>query len=205
MFFVLEMIGTVAFAVAGALVGIDKKMDVFGVAILGMTTAVGGGVIRDLILNVAPPAAFREPVFALTAIGVSLAAFLPAVRRLAHRQPRLYDLTMLTMDSLGLGSFTVVGVQAAYAAVPEANVFLSSFVGVVTGVGGGILRDVLAGNTPYVFIRHFYACASLLGALCCALLWPRLGSGPAMVLGLVLTLLLRLLAAHFRWSLPRAE
>ena len=109
------------------------------------------------------------------------------------------------MDSIGLGLFTVVGVQVATAAMPERNLFLITFVGVLTGVGGGILRDVFAGNTPYIFIKHFYACASIIGAWTCALLWPYTGSVPAMIAGAALTVVLRLLAAHFRWSLPKAK
>ena len=89
--------------------------------------------------------------------------------------------------------------------MPEMNLFLITFVGVLTGVGGGILRDIFAGNTPYIFIKHFYACASIIGAWTCALLWPHTGSVPAMIAGAALTVVLRLLAAHFRWSLPKAK
>jgi len=77
-------------------------------------------------------------------------------------------------------------------------------VGTLTGVGGGILRDVMAQHTPYVFSKHVYASASLAGALLCAILWRFIGGAPAMIAGAALTFLLRLCAAHFRWSLPRA-
>ena len=88
---------------------------------------------------------------------------------------------------------------------PGANVFLAVFVGVITGVGGGVLRDVLSGNTPYIFVKHFYACASLIGAIFCAVFWPILGSVPAMLIGAIMIVVLRNLAAHYRWSLPRIE
>lgn len=200
----IEIIGTVAFAVSGAVVGLEKGMDIFGVAILGLTTAVGGGVIRDLVLGNTPPATFRDPVYAVIAICVSIVMFLPAIRRLFDRHHHLYDIAMLLMDSLGLGIFTVVGVRTAYASGSEHGVFLLVFVGVTTGVGGGILRDVLAGNTPYVFVKHFYATASLIGALLCVFLWPLAGSTWSMVAGAAVVMALRLLAAHYRWSLPRA-
>ena len=203
--YALEIVGTIAFAVSGAIVGIQKKMDIFGVCILGLTAAVGGGILRDLILNIAPPAAFRDPAFAVTAVLVSILLFIPAVRTAFEHRKRIYDTLILIMDSIGLGLFTVVGVEVATAAMPERNLFLITFVGVLTGVGGGILRDVFAGNTPYIFIKHFYACASIIGAWTCALLWPVTGSVPAMIAGAVLTVVLRLLAAHFRWSLPRAR
>lgn len=75
------------------------------------------------------------------------------------------------MDAIGLSLFTVIGVETAYIHVADANAYLAIFVGMLTGVGGGILRDVLAGNTPYVFVKHFYACASLIGAVVCAVCW----------------------------------
>ncbi|MBR6443383.1 MAG: TRIC cation channel family protein [Clostridia bacterium] len=202
--FVLEIIGTIAFAISGAVVGIQKKMDIFGVCILGLTASVGGGILRDLILNITPPAAFQNPAFAVTAILVSILFFIPAVRNsFEHR--KVYEALILIMDSIGLGLFTVVGVQVATAAMPERNLFLITFVGVLTGVGGGILRDVFAGNMPYIFIKHFYACASIIGAWTCALLWPLTGSVSAMIAGATLTVILRLLAARFRWSLPKAQ
>ena len=203
--FALEIMGTIAFAVSGAIVGIQKKMDIFGVCILGLTASVGGGILRDLILNITPPAAFQNPAFAVTAILVSILLFIPSVRTAFEHRKWINDVLILIMDSVGLGLFTVVGVQVATAAMPERNLFLITFVGVLTGVGGGILRDVPAGNMPYIFIKHFYACASIIGAWTCALLWPVTGSVPAMAAGAVITVILRLLAARFRWSLPKAK
>ena len=202
--FIVEIIGTVAFAVSGAMVGLKKGMDVFGVSILGIVTAVGGGVIRDLILGNTPPMTFRNPVYALVAVAVSLIVFLPVIRRLFDRFQSFYDHLLLGMDSVGLGIFTVMGVRTAYDAGHD-GIFLSLFVGVITGVGGGILRDVLAGQTPYIFVKHIYACASLAGALICVLFWNLTGGAWAMVLGFVSVVLLRTLAAHFRWNLPRAK
>lgn len=106
---------------------------------------------------------------------------------------------------IGLGLFTVVGVQVAQTASVDTNSFLVTFVGVLTDVGGGILRDVFAGNMPYAFIKHFYACASIIGAWACALLWPVLGDSLSMLVGAALTVILRLLAAHHHWSLPKAK
>ncbi len=202
--FILEIIGTIAFAVSGALVGIQKKMDIFGVCVLGLTTAVGGGILRDLILNITPPDAFKNPAFAGTAVLVSIIMFIPSVRRLLAKTGRIYDSLLLIMDSIGLGLFTVAGVQAAYSSTAEVNIFLITFVGVLTGVGGGLMRDTFAGNTPYIFVKHFYACASIIGALVCALAWQYLGSVISMIAGASITVILRLLAARFRWELPKA-
>ena len=199
-----EILGTVAFAASGAFVAIGKKMDIFGVAVLGLTTALGGGVIRDLILGVTPPVMFRTPAYAFLAVVTAVIVFIPSVRRFLTARQSLYDRVLLLFDSVGLGVFTVVGVQAAHSAGFDDNLFLQIFVGTLTGVGGGILRDVMAQNTPYVFSKHVYASASLAGALLCAFLWMYTGGAPAMIAGAALTFLLRLCAAHFRWSLPRA-
>ena len=201
---ILEIIGTVAFAVSGAMTGLVKKMDIFGVVILGLTTAVGGGVIRDLILGLTPPAMFMSPIYAAVAAVVSVIVFLPAVRRWLTVYSRVSDLVMLVMDSLGLGVFTVVGIQRAYTATEHRGMFLLVFVGVVTGVGGGLMRDVMAGNTPYIFVKHVYASASIIGAILCAALWQPLGGTAAMIIGATVILTVRLLAAHYHWSLPRA-
>ena len=202
---VFEIIGTVAFAASGAIVALKKEMDIFGVAILGLFTAVGGGVIRDMILGNTPPAVFKDPVYALVAIITSVIIFLPSVRGLLKKSPKVYDIVMLIMDSVGLGIFTVVGIQTAKSVNPESGYFLLVFVGIVTGVGGGLLRDICAGVTPYIFIKHFYACASLLGSLLCALLWNYTSENIAMISGSAAVLVLRILAAKFRWSLPKAR
>ena len=199
----LEIIGTVAFAASGAMIAVNRKMDVFGVAMLGLFTAVGGGVIRDLLLGNTPPLSFRQPFYALTAIAVSIVMFLKPVRRRYNRHGRAFDTVLLVMDSVGLGVFSVVGVQVALAT--RSNLYTAVFVGVVTGVGGGILRDVMAGQTPFVFVKHFYASASLIGALACALLWPRMGQVSAMLAGALVVIALRLLAARYRWSLPHPK
>ena len=200
-----ELIGTVAFAFSGAMVALSKKMDIFGVAVLGLVTAVGGGVIRDLVLGITPPATFQNPVYAFIAVSVSVIVFLPAVRRFLFEKNESYEKILLLMDSLGLGIFTVVGVETAYLAGFEKSYFLLIFVGVITGVGGGIIRDILAQDTPAVLVRHFYASASIIGAVFCIVLWNFFGQSSAIIGGAGAVVALRLLAARFRWSLPKAE
>lgn len=185
------------------MIAIQKRMDIFGVIILGLTTAVGGGIIRDLVLGITPPATFQNPIYATCAIVTAIIVFLPVVQRLFHRYQRAYDIMMLTMDSLGLGIFTVIGVQAAFSQSGSYSMFLMAFVGVITGVGGGVIRDIMAGNMPYIFVKHIYACASLVGAISCVLLWKPLGGAAAMAIGTILVVLIRFLSAHFRWSLPK--
>lgn len=204
--FIMEIIGTIAFASSGAMVGIQKEMDIFGVAVLGMTTAVGGGMIRDLILGVAPPVMFQDPVYAIVAIVVSCLVFfaIAANRHLPESHLYvLYEKLMLFCDSLGLGIFTVVGVNAALNMGYETTGFLQVFVGVLTGVGGGCVRDMMAGNMPYIFVKHVYASASIIGAISCVFLTRVFGELTGMLAGAALVLLIRCLAAHYKWNLPR--
>lgn len=201
---VIESICVVAFAMSGALVGIDKKMDLFGVTILGLITSIGGGVIRDLMLDITPPMSFQNPRVAIIAIVTSILFFLIRKKIKVSENERIYDNLMFTTDSLGLGLFTVIGVQTAINAGFGNDYFLVVFVGVLSGIGGGILRDVLAGNRPYIFTKHFYANAALIGAIICVALWDLVGSFASMLISAGVIFILRLLAAHFHWELPKA-
>lgn len=199
------MIGTVAFAVSGAVVGIKKRMDIFGVAVLGVTTAVGGGVIRDLLLGKTPPNMFTDPIYALVAVIVSVVVFLPFVRRLVLLNNRAYETLLLISDAAGLGAFAAVGTQAVMDSAYSSNVFLAVFIGTITGVGGGVLRDLFANRMPKILAKRVYACAAIAGALVCAILWNLVGEMWAMLACIVITVVLRVLAAHFKWSLPRPK
>ena len=189
---IFELIGTIAFAISGAIIGMGHRMDIFGVCILGITTACGGGMLRDIILGLTPPAMFLNPQYVLVATTSSLLFFLPAVRRLCGKNLKIYDTIMLITDAIGLGAFTVCGMRVAI----QAGYY------VITGVGGGLLRDIFAGDRPYIFIKHIYACASILGGLLCYLLWEPLGAEVSMMVGCALVIVIRLCSAHFRWSLP---
>lgn len=151
-----EIVGTIAFAVSGALLGLEKQMDILGISILGLTTAVGGGVIRDLILGLTPPMTFRNPLYAIIAIGVSILVFIIARKRSVF-QGKWYETVMLIMDSIGLGVFTVVGINTAYSQDGEYNIFLLVFVGVVTGVGGGS-HQRYDGRRPAIHICQTLLC-----------------------------------------------
>ena len=192
--FAMEIIGTVAFAASGAMTGIQRRMDLFGVNVLGVTTAVGGGLIRDLILGINPPVMFQNPQYAFLYVRTEGGS---------GKYGRTRELLLLTGDTIGLGIFTVVGVHTAITAGYGGDRFLLIFVGVMTGVGGGVIRDVLAGNTPYIFVKHVYAVASLTGALFYVALLPYLGGLSCMLMGAAAVMLIRFLAAHYRWNLPR--
>lgn len=193
--FYLELIGTVAFASSGAMIAIEKKMDIFGVNVLGATTAVGGGIMRDIILGLTPPGAFSHPVYVLVAALTSTILFVIAYAKPTAFESRVktdyYDKLMFWCDTAGLGIFTVVGIQAAVRAVGGENVFFFVFIGTLTGVGGGVLRDIMAGETPYILVKHIYACAAIAGGIVCVVGRTAFGEAYGTILGLAATVLLR--------------
>lgn len=206
--FILEMIGTIAFAVSGAMVGITKKMDLLGVCVLGVVTSVGGGTIRDIILGILPPNVFRNSVYALVALVTSCIVFLTLYIKKSLVNivnTKTYEIVMRLMDAIGLGIFTVVGVNTGFRYGHYDNLFLLVFLGTITGVGGGLMRDIMAGVPPYIFVRHVYASASIMGALICALLYKPLGVIPSMVISAGMVVLIRNLAAHYHWNLPKVS
>ena len=200
----LEIIGVVAFAVSGAVTALKKNMDIFGVCVMGITTATGGGVIRDIILGNTPPQMFYDSRFVVVSLVVSIIIFFPFVRHFLTANKKIYEAVLLVTDSAGLGIFTVYGVKVAIDAGHAENTFLVLFVGLVTGVGGGVLRDIFAHDRPYIFIKHIYACAALAGAVFCKLLWGYAGQTVSMICGLLLIFIIRLCSAKYKLSLPRA-
>jgi len=192
---VLDYLGTGAFAVSGALKGVRKEMDLFGVAVLAMVTAIGGGTLRDGLLK-APLFWLEDPTYVPLAVAAGVVVFV--LYQWVQRTHR----ALLVFDAIGLGVFTAIGAMKAWAAG-------TGLVGVVTmacltGVGGGMVRDVLAGDVPAVLREEVYASATLAGAL---LFWVvmRAGGGQeaAVWLATALTIALRLASMALRWRLPR--
>ena len=200
--FILEMIGTLSFAVSGCILAMEKDCDLFGVIVLGCTTAIGGGIIRDLILGIHPPMAFQNPIYAIVAIITSIIIFILFYFNKATIQKYIQklDYVDLVFDSIGLGIFVVVGINTSMSHFPE-NTFLILFTGLITSVGGGVLRDVLAMKIPMILRKRIYAVAALTGGFIYYILYPY--GTIAIVLGTLTTFTIRLLAAHYKWSLPK--
>ncbi|MGI6507924.1 MAG: trimeric intracellular cation channel family protein [Saccharofermentanales bacterium] len=206
--FVLEIIGTVAFSISGAVAAIENDMDLMGIVTLGATTAVGGGVIRDIILGFTPPNAFREPVYISTAlITIAILLIIIKLRERYRRFPRVFTHHLPTVinisDAIGLGTFTVTGVNVAIYSGHGSNLLLAVFVGVLTGVGGGVMRDIFTQQKPYIFMKHIYAFASVIGAVLYLLLRRVMNLHAAMTIGAVSVMLTRYVAAKYQLSLPR--
>ena len=202
---IFDIIGTIAFAISGAVVAIEKKMDLLGVVILGVITAVGGGIIRDITLGITPPNAFRSSYDIIIATITAIITFIVIwIRSTQNPYTKHYfALLLFVSDTVGLGVFTVMGVQTALEKVTNPSDVLLIFVGVITGVGGGVIRDLLAGNIPYIFKKHIYASACILGSIVCMLCWSPFGKEKAMLFGALCVVLIRVLASHYKWNLPR--
>lgn len=203
---IFDLIGTIAFAISGALVGVGKRMDLFGTIVLAVCTATGGGVLRDLMVGNIPPYMFRNPLFVGIAALVALVVFF--LLYLHTKMPKIlsmvYDKMLFWFDTLGLAAFTVDGVMVGIRRGYEDNAFLLVFLGFLTAVGGGTLRDVLAGRIPDIFLKHIYAVAAIAGGMTMTLT-RFLGARISMILGFGVVIALRCLAAHYRWNLPRIK
>ncbi len=204
-----DVIGTIAFSISGAMVGIRKRMDLFGVCVLGIVTATGGGMTRDIVLGINPPKIFTNStdvvIAALTAVFTFAIIYYANKKKQTHVGFReMYSLVLFVMDTLGLAIFTVIGIQVALAKQPEASGFLLVFVGAITGVGGGLLRDMMSESIPYIFQKHIYATACIIGAAICVLLYRKcaVSLNISMIVGAIVVLVIRALAAQLHWNLP---
>ena len=203
-----ELVGTIAFALSGALVAIEKRLDIFGILLLSIVTALGGGTIRDLLLGITPPKMFYSYQYLALAAATALVTFLAAQRSRGAfgKFQGLTDFLFVFSDALGLGIFAVIGTEAGLAAGYGDNPFLCVFLGMTTGVGGGILRDIMCGDIPFVLRKHIYAVAAIAGGLVFYILVSLgLGGTLSALAGMLVTVALRLLAWHFRWNLPRVQ
>lgn len=208
--FIIELTSIISFAISGSVTAIRKGFDTFGVVIIGVTTSVGGGIIRDIILGITPPKTFTNPIYAIVSALISLLTFIIEYRHVQKgggeiKTNRIASQVMFWLDTLGLAIFTMVGIAAAYELSSDFSGYLLCFVGVITGVGGGILRDILVGNRPYIFVKHFYACACIIGSIVCILLWNVAGRIAAILTGSSVIIILRYLAATFRWNMPHIQ
>lgn len=202
--FTAEIIGTIAFASSGAMLGIRKNLDLFGALVLGLCVAVGGGIVRDIILGRTPPGAFRDPVYALVALGTSTLLFLLVYGKqeiMTSRYLTIYEQVMNYCDAVGLGIFTVLGVYTAHGEGYD-GIFFLVFLGMMTGIGGGLIRDILADTMPFILYKHIYAMAAFAGALVCVLL-IHIHLYLALAAGTAVVIVIRVLATHYCWDLPR--
>ena len=196
---ILDLFGTMAFAVTGAFKAIEHKADIVGVIILSTITGVAGGVVRDIIFGIFPPTAIIDPSYIIVTVSSGIVIFLlyPSLKR--H-----WDL-FLKFDAVGLGVFTVIGATVAYSLF-GLNFLIMAFSGTLSAVGGGILRDVFVNEIPIVFVKELYASASFVGILTFfILLVIGINLNIATIASILVVISLRLVAMRFNWNLPRAR
>ena len=205
---ILEIIGTVAFAVSGALIALSCRLDLFGVVFIGCITACGGGIMRDILIDKVPPAVFDNTYIIFIAAISSVIVFILAYINRHHFDTIREKLEKINniFDAIGLSVFSVVGVEVVINAGFADRKLFCILMGMMTGVGGGILRDVLADKTPYVLKKHVYAIASLLGSGLYYALRVNLDSIVlSATLAMVLVFSVRMLATVYLWQLPKVK
>ena len=204
---IIEYIGTIAFAISGAIIAIENKMDILGVTILGTTTAVGGGIMRDIIIGKDVPAVFENPSYLIVAVITTILVFVTFMflRKLDITKNKIYKVVLNITDSLGLGVFVIIGATVAMN-VGVTNLLLVLFCSVLTGVGGGVLRDIMAAKIPAIFRKHIYCVVAILGALFFYILLlntPESFDIFITISTIILVVACRFLAFHFELNLPK--
>ena len=197
--YILDLFGTMAFAVTGAFKAIEHKADIVGIIILATITGLAGGTIRDVVFGKTLPNSLIDPTYVIITVISAIVLFLLYSKMKKHWN------VFLKFDAVGLGVFTVIGATFAY------NLFGMNFLiivlsGMLTAIGGGILRDVFVNQTPIVFVKELYASASFIGAI--TFYFTLLITNEvyaATILGIILTTGLRLVAMKYNWNLPRVK
>ena len=196
--YILDLFGTMAFAVTGAFKAIEHKTDVVGILLLATITGVAGGTIRDVVMGQFPNS-LSDPTYVIITVLSGLSIFF-----LYSHLKKHWNL-FLKFDAIGLGVFAIIGATFAYNLV-GLNFLAIMLAGMLTAVGGGILRDVFVTQVPIVFVKEFYVSASFIGI---TVFYFTLYFGgelySATILGITLTTTLRLIAMKFNWNLPRAK
>jgi uncharacterized membrane protein YeiH len=213
----IEIVGVISFAVAGAVVAIDKETDLFGVVFLALMTCFGGGIIRDITIGRNPPAFFRELTYQVL-IGASVALLVFILARVFKRHYVKREQLVLSInnyiDALAIGIYSVSGVQICldfFAAKGEsAGFLLCAVLGMMTAVGGGMIRDLILRDIPFILRKRVYALATLISAsiyyLLVVVVFP--GDGVmevvSQLLCIALVVIVRVLATKLEWNLPKA-
>lgn len=206
---ILEVIGTVAFALSGAMIGVKRKLDILGVIILGCITACGGGLLRDTMLGIIPQNLFLNPLYVILALITSLILFiiLYIIKDDSITEYKWYKDLLVITDAIGLATFVIVGANITINQMGiEGNGFLIIFMSFLTACGGGMLRDIFAGQIPAIFRKHIYALPTIVGAIIYYFLLKfNLNVYINIIIVSLFIIIIRLLAYKFKWSLPIVE
>lgn len=200
-YFLMDLLGTVAFAISGVLVAMDKRLDLFGVFIIAFVTAIGGGTLRDLLIGNTPVAWMLESTYIITIIGTVVLAII------FREKLRYLRKSLFLFDTLGIGLYTMVGIEKGLNAnlLPAMCIIL----GTITASFGGVIRDILCNEIPVIFRKEIYATACVVGGLSYFLLRKLpLGDEYVYLASILIVIGIRLLAVKYKITLPgiyRAE
>lgn len=194
-YFIIDILGTVAFAISGVLVAMEKKLDIFGVFIIAFVTAVGGGTLRDVLLGNTPVAWLQDSVYMLTIIGTVIFAVL------LQNQLKYLRKSLFLFDTVGIGLYTMVGVEKGLSV--ELLPIMCIALGTITASFGGVIRDILCNEIPVIFRKEIYATACILGGSS-YFLFKKLPieNTYAYIFAILMVILIRLLAVKFKIALP---
>ncbi|WP_339728937.1 trimeric intracellular cation channel family protein [Maribacter stanieri] len=194
-YFIIDILGTIAFAISGVLVAMDKRLDVFGVLIIAFVTAVGGGTLRDLLIGIKPVGWLNAPMHLMIIVVTGLLAII-FVKQLKYVRKSLF-----LFDTIGIGLYTMVGIEKGLAA--DLSPVMCIALGTITACFGGVIRDILCNEIPVIFRKEIYATVCILGGLVYFLLiqFP-IENTIAYSMAIVTIIIMRVLAVQFKISLP---
>ena len=193
--FIIDVLGTIAFAVSGAFLAMEKKLDPFGVLVLSFVTAIGGGTLRDILIGNLPVSWLQNETASVVIFSSALATML-----FGNYLKRL-TLTLFLFDALGLGLFTIIGVELGIEKGFSTGICIT--LGTITACFGGVVRDVLLNNIPLLFRKEIYALACISGGLIYLLMKrSELNDDIAKIIAILIIFIIRVMAVRFNWSLP---
>ena len=193
---IIEVLGTISFAISGTFAAVQKRLDPFGVLIIAFVTSIGGGTVRDLLLGDTPVAWMRDVNYCLLILVTSILTLF------FKHQIKKFKVTLFLFDSLGLGLFTLVGVQKGIVFGLEPGICVA--LGTITGCFGGIIRDTLLNTIPLIFRKEIYATACISGGiLYFGLLEMNLKADIAKIIVITFIVTLRIIVVRYKLALPR--
>ena len=186
---IFKCLGVIAFSVSGALTAIKRKLDWFGIIVLGLTCAFGGGLIRDCFLNKEIPSVFEEWTYLLISLFVTVMIQIPSFKKRIDS----LNYVLVVMDTIGLGLFSVIGARTVIA---YGNIFYTVFIGTLTAVGGGVIADIFANQKPRIFVSDIYASSCVIGIIVMSLLW-KISNDMATLIGAIIIIVIRFIAVKY--------
>lgn len=192
-----DLLGTVAFALSGGIVAVRKNMDIFGVLVFAVITAIGGGIIRDVLLGIFPPFCFTNEIYIILGIISGFVVFV-----MYSKIDKIMNI-IVVLDAIGLGTFAIIGTAKAYSHV---GIIGAVILGTISGVAGGMIRDTMSMEIPFVLRKEIYASACIVGSsLFCILIKLHISKDLSILICVLITITIRLLAIKYKLSLPRRK